>query len=388
VTQTLDRPLDTPGAPPPSPPTPRRIPGSSSPRPVRPRDLRAEDILVALGCAASAVAVVWLLFDQFTQLSGVFGFIFCSVVLFLVIYWAVVFQMHGRLVANDRLLSAAVAIGTAILAIPLVLMVVFVVSKGWHLLGLHTFTKDLRGVGPLSPAGSGGLSMAIVGTLEQVGLAIIWGVPAGIITAIFLNEVKGRFSSAVRTVVTAMSGLPSIMAGVFIYTIWVIVLKPLDKTFFNFSGLAGSFAIAIMLVPIITRTTEEVLRVVPGGLREASYALGAPEWRTVWSVVLPTARTGIITAVVLGIARAVGETGPLLFTIFGNNFLNTNPFHGPQSSLTLFLFQNVTSSRASQVALAYNAAFVLLVIVLFLFMVTRILGSSLNRRRRSKEKAV
>jgi phosphate transport system permease protein len=218
--------------------------------------------------------------------------------------------------------------------------------------------------------------MAIVGTLEQVGIAILLGVPAGITTAIFLNEVGGRFTSTVRTVVTAMSGLPSIMAGVFIYSIWIVAFG------FGFSGFAGSMAIAIMLLPSITRTTEEVLKVVPGGLREAALALGAPEWRTVWSVVLPTARTGIITAVVLGVARAVGETAPLLFTIFGNNFINANPLHGPQSSLTLFLFSKLKSSYPAEVSLAYTAALVLVMIVLFLFTITRILGRSKRSRNR------
>jgi phosphate transport system permease protein len=193
---------------------------------------------------------------------------------------------------------------------------------------------------------------------------------------VFLNEVGGRFTSTVRTVVTAMSGLPSIMAGVFIYSIWIVSFG------FHFSGLAGSMAIAIMLLPTITRTTEEVLKVVSGGLREAALALGAPEWRTVWSVVLPTARTGIITAVVLGVARAVGETAPLLFTIFGNNFINANPFQGPQSSLTLFLYQKIRSPNAAQVSLAYSSALVLVMIVLVLFTLTRILGRSRRRRGR------
>jgi phosphate transport system permease protein len=338
--------------------------------------MRAEDLWVLFGCAASAFAVVWLLFDQFTALSGAFGFVVCSVSAFLAIYWVVTLQLHGRLVANDRLLSAAVAIGTLALAIPLVLMLVFLVQKGWGLVSAHLFFKDLKGVGPLSPPGSGGLAMAIVGTLEQVGLAVVWGVPAGIITAIFLNEVGGRFTSTVRTVVTAMAGLPSIMAGVFIYSIWIVTFGE------GFSGLAGSFAIAIMLLPSITRTTEEVLKVVSGGLREAALALGAPEWRTVWSVVLPTARTGIITAVVLGVARAVGETAPLLFTIFGNNFVNANPFHGPQSSLTLFLFQKLKSSSPAEVSLAYTAALVLVAIVLVLFTITRILGRTKRSRNR------
>jgi phosphate transport system permease protein len=349
-------------------------PEDSAMRRRRPKDLRAEDVWVVVGCAASAVAAVWLVFDELTNLSGPFGFVVCSVAAFLTLYWVVECQLHGRLVANDRLLSAAVCVGTAILAVPLVAMIVFLIEKGWGLLSLHLFYKDLRGVGPLSPPGSGGLAMAILGTLEQVGLAVLWGVPAGIITAVFLNEVGGRFTSTVRTVVTAMSGLPSIMAGVFIYSIWIVSFG------FGFSGLAGSMAIGIMLLPSITRTTEEVLKVVSGGLREAALALGAPEWRTVWSVVLPTARTGIITAVVLGVARAVGETAPLLFTIFGNSFINANPFSGPQSSLTLFLFQKIKSSSPAEVSLAYTAALVLVTIVLFLFTITRVLG----RKKRSR----
>ena len=225
------------------------------------------------------------------------------------------------------------------LAIPLVLMMVFLVQKGWGLLSVHLFSKDLKGVGPLSPPGSGGLAMAIVGTLEQVGLAIALGRSRRHHHRDLLERGRGplhldgangghRDERAARRSWPASS---STRSG--------------SSTFgFGFSGLAGSFAIAIMLLPSITRTTEEVLKVVPGGLREAALALGAPQWRTVWSVVLPTARTGIITAVVLGVARAVGETAPLLFTIFGNNFVNANPFHGPQSSLTLFLFQKLKSS--------------------------------------------
>lgn len=187
---------------------------------------------------------------------------------------------------------------------------------------------------------------------------------------------------------TAMSGVPTVVAGVFIYSIWVVGLGQ------GFSGFAGSLALAILLLPSITRTAEEVLRVVPDGLREASRSLGAPEWRTVWSVVLPTARSGIVTSVILGVARAVGETAPLLFTIFGNNLLNANPFKGPQSSLPLFVYSNVKSSNQALINLAYAAALVLVIIVLVLFVAARLLGRprsnksrSLGWRRRSGEPA-
>ena len=151
-------------------------------------------------------------------------------------------------------------------------------------------------------------------------IAAAIGVPAAIATAVFLNEVRGRGVRIVRTVVTAMSGTPSVVAGIFIYSILI-----LDHVL-TYSGFAASLALTVILLPSVTRVVEEVLRVVPSGLREASAALGAPEWRTTWSVVLPTARSGVVTAVLLGIARIVGETAPLLFTAFGSQAINANPF--------------------------------------------------------------
>lgn len=337
----------------------------------RARDLRGEDVGILLGCALSSAATVWLVFAQFTLLSGPFGAFVCWAGLFLGLYWVVNLMVNGRLAATDRVVGLAVFLGTLGLAVPLALMVGFLVVKGWHLLTVDIFVKDLKGV-PVTPVPglhrTGGLAHAIVGTLEQVAIAVAIGVPAGIVTAVFLNEIGGRFSRMVRTIVTAMSGLPAIMAGLFIYSLWVVGFHQ------GFSGFAGSLALAVLLLPAITRTTEEVLKVVPSGLREASMALGAPEWRTVWSVVLPTARTGILTSVVLGVARAVGETAPLLVTIFGSNVLNWNPFSGAQESLPLFIWSNIKSSSQDRVDLAYTAALVLVIIVLLLFTLTRILG--------------
>jgi phosphate transport system permease protein len=375
---------------PPAPAMPATVPPPPArpPVPRRARDLRAEDLGVLVGTAAASVAAVWLVFDQLTLLSGGFGFVVCTVALFLVLYWWVNLQLNGRIVANDRLLSVAVGLGALSLAVPLAFMIGFLVVKGWHLLSVDLFVHDLKGVPEIPVPGvhkTGGLAHAIVGTLEQVGIAALFGVPAGVMTAVFLNEVGGRFTRTVRTVVTAMAGLPSIMAGLFIYSIWVIGLSRDIPFVRSYSGLAGSMALAILLVPSITRTTEEVLKVVPGGLREASMALGAPQWRTVWSVVLPSARTGILTAVVLGIARAVGETAPLLFTIFGNDVMTADPLHGPQESLPLFIWSNVKSSYQSRINLAYSAALVLVIIVLFLFTLARVLGGTrgTGRVRRS-----
>ena len=325
----------------------------------------------------SAMALVWLIFYQLTELSGGVGYWLCAFIVFLVTYWGAEAQVHGRIVANDRVVSALITAGAIALIAPLALVIGFLVKRGYHYLSWNFITQDQKGVGPLSPASQGGVAHAIVGTLEEVGIAAAIGVPAALLTAVYLNEVGGRLTRTVRTVVTAMSGLPSIVAGIFIYSLWV---KEIAHG--QFSGFAGALALSVMLLPSITRTTEEVLKVVPSGLREASQAMGAPDWRTTWSVVLPTARRGIVTAILLGIAVAVGETAPLIVTIFGNNVMNANPFHGPQEALPFFIWEGVRSSQAREVAQAYTAGLVLVIMVLILFTAARILGSGAFSRRR------
>jgi phosphate transport system permease protein len=328
----------------------------------------------------SAICAVWIIFAQLTLLSGVFGFIVAVAVVFLVLYYLVNRQLFGRRVAADRATGALVTLGVLCMLTPLVLLVGFLFVKGFHLLSWHLLTstqnkvlESCKGSSCVKP----GVFHAIVGTFEQVGFAVLLGVPAGILTAIFLNEVGGRGTQAVRVIVTAMSGLPAIVAGIFIFS--VVVVR------FHFSGLAGSLALAVLLLPTVTRGTEEVLKIVPNDLREASAALGAPQWRTVWSVVLPTARSGILTAVLLGIAVAIGETAPLLFTVFGSKTTNWNLFSGPQASLPLLIYTSVKSSQNSDVALGYTAALVLFLLVFSVFILARILGSPwLGRTVRSR----
>ena len=185
-------------------------------------------------------------------------------------------------------------------------------------------------------------------------------------TAIYLNEVRGFGSKTVRTVVTAMSGTPSVVAGLFIYSMLILTHV------ISYSGIAASLALMVILLPSVTRVVEEVLRVVPSGLREASFALGAPEWRTVWSVVLPTARSGVVTAVLLGIARIVGETAPLLFTAFGSQVVNWNAFAHDQGALPLVIWSDVRQAQPVLIDLAFQAAFVLMSIVLILFVLARL----------------
>jgi len=350
---------------PPAPPRPRTL----SYKPIRPRDFKPSDVGLLLAAAAAAFSIIWIVFDQLTLLSGEFGFVVCWAAVFLLLYWFVNFQLYGRHVAIDRFLGALVTFGALCMMTPLVLLVVYVFVKGWPLLSWNRFVQTQQGVGPLSPASKGGFAHAIVGTLEQVALAAIMGIPIALLTAVFLNEVGGKITGAIRVVVTAMSGTPAILAGVFIYSIWVLTVK-------EYSGFAASMALAILLLPTVTRGTEEVLRIVHNDLREASAALGAPEWRTVWSVVLPTARSGLVTSILLGIAVSIGETAPLIMTVFGAQVMNANPFRNPQAALPLVVYQEIKLPQASAVALGYTASLVLFILVFTIFVLARILGSN------------
>jgi phosphate transport system permease protein len=368
MTATLDRPA---GRPPGDPPT-RAVPAAApARRRIRPRDFTPSDAALVGVTLLAALCTVWIVFDQLTLLSGAFGFVVCTVVVFLVLYYVLNRQLSGRRVAADRATGALVTIGVICMLTPLVLLVGFLFVKGIDLLSWHLLTSTQNKVLETCAKGQTcvkpGVFHALVGTFEQVAFAVLIGVPLGILTAIFINEVGGRFTQAVRVVVTAMSGLPAIVAGIFIYSVVVI--------HWGFSGFAGALALAVLLLPTVTRGTEEVLKIVPNDLREASAALGAPQWRTVWSVVLPTARSGILTAVLLGIAVAIGETAPLLFTVFGSKVTNWNLFSGPQASLPLLIYTSVKSSQNGDVALGYAAALVLFLFVFSIFILARILGS-------------
>ena len=344
-------------------------------RRIRPNSIRWSDVGVMAGSGIAAFALVWLLYTRLAPTSGTLGFVLLWFTAFVVIYWVCERELEGPLVAADKaiaVLIGSIAIG---LLIPLLSIVLFVAWKGLQALSLHFFTDNMASAGPLAGPSAGGSYHAIIGTLEQVALALVMSVPIALATAVYMNEVGGRLVQVVRTLVNAMSGVPSIVAGLFIYAVWILQFHH------TFSGFAASLALSILMLPTVTRTAEEVLRLVPDGLREASLALGAPEWRTVWSVVLPTARSGLITAVILGVARAVGETAPLLMTSFGSNSVNPNPFNGPQQSLPLFVWQQYQLQLKGPLARAWTGALVLIVLVLVLFTAARLIASSRNVAR-------
>jgi phosphate transport system permease protein len=360
-------------------------PGGPSGRRRRPTDLSRTDVFVAVGCALSSISGCWLVFERLTQGIGWFGFLVVAYAVFLALYFLVTNDREGRLVAIDRTIQAAVTAGALLVLVPLVWVVLYIVIKGAPSLTLGFFLHDQRGISPLEPATAGGGLNAIVGTLEQVGLAVMVSLPLGALAALFLNESRSRWRRPVRLFVDAMSGLPSIIAGLFIYAVFILPFGR-DTTLFDFNGLMAALALSLDMLPTVCRTIEVVLRLVPDGLREASMALGASRARTVWSVLLPTARSGITTAAVLAIARAVGETAPLLFTAFGNTLLNTNPLSGDQESLPLFIYRYIRQPNKNAIQRGYTGALVLMLVVLVLFVLARIAGSSRRpwRRRRPR----
>ncbi len=348
---------------------------------IRPREFKPSDIGILALSVASSFSIVWILFFQLTLLSGALGFVVMWIPIFLFMYWLVNRQLFTRQVAIDRLIGSIVTLGALLMMLPLVLLAIFVFERGLPLLSWHVLTHTQQGV--VYTPGShdiGGVAHALVGTIEQVIIAAVLGIPAAVLTAIFINEVGGSFTKSVRVVVTAMSGTPAIVAGVFIYSIWVVR--------FGYSGFAGALALAIILLPTVTRGTEEVLKVVHNDLREASMALAAPEWRTVWSVVLPTARSGLVTSVLLGVAVSIGETAPLIMTIFGNQVMNTNPFSGPQMALSLLAYKQIKVPMQSQIDLGYTAALILFILVFTVFILARLLAGGAGKGKAAKRKAL
>jgi phosphate transport system permease protein len=327
-----------------------------------------EDWGMLAGSAAAALCLNWVIFFRLLPIVGAVGFWLVTWVTFLLIYRQVVRTVHGKLAATDRVVGAALSSGAIFLMGLLALIIGYVFFKGIGAISAAFFTQTLEKVGPLDPETKGGALHAILGTLWQLFLTVLIAVPLGIATAVYLNEVGGKMSRWVRTLVDAMSGVPSIVAGLFIFSALILTLG------WGFSGFAASLSLAVLMLPTVTRTTEVVLRLVPGGLREAALALGAPRWRVVLQVVLPTARSGLSTAVILGMARAVGETAPLILTAFGASIINNNPFSEPQASLPLYIWQLVRNSDAGQVRRAWAGSLALIVIVLVLFTIARYLG--------------
>ncbi len=266
------------------------------------------------------------------------------------------------------------AAGLAILVLGLVLF--FLLSKGFSSLHLSLFTQLPNNV----DTSKGGMAQSIFGTLVLLSLACVVGLPLGLLGGIYQLEARGKFASMVRFFTDVLNGIPSIVIGIFAYAAIVVpVARAHPGT--GFSAYAGGFALGILMIPTVMRTTEEILRLVPFSLREASLGLGATRWRTMWSVVLPAARGGVITGIMLALARIAGETAPLLFTILGTEYFTTHTVLGgkvpvptlnaPIDALPLRIYQYATNVDPNRNAEAWAGAVVLITLILVLSIAAR-----------------
>lgn len=268
---------------------------------------------------------------------------------------------HGLIIAT-----------VAIAMIPLVLILLFIIDKGAHVISVSFLTDDIpitdRTIG-------GGIGPAVVGTLLITGGAALMAIPLGVLGGIYLSEYgrASRLGAVIRFLADIMTGVPSIVMGLFIYTVWVLRFK--EQT-----GFAGALALACLMLPIVIRTTEEMLKLVPSDLREGSYALGSRKLRTIRTVVLPHAAPGIMSGALLAVARAAGETAPLLFTIGIVTSTNTDLLHGSNTSLSREIFRNVTSPYPGAQDRGYGAAFTLIVLVFLFTALARVVTAMYARR--------
>ncbi len=351
------------------PPAPRRLPR-------RIRVLTVDDWLSLVGAVISSLAVVTIGYEHILDGSGTLGFIVCWYVAFIAIYASLVALSNPRQIVVERLVTSTLYLAAAVVILALGSTVIYTFAKGWHaLVHLNFYTQDMSGVSPTAPLTQGGILHALIGSIIEVGIAVAISVPLGIGTAIYMTEVGGRGSQLVRTVVEAMTALPEILAGLFVYVV-LIVGFGLPK-----SGLAASVAMAVTMVPIIARAGEVALRVVPSGLREASSALGANHWKTVSRVVLPSARSGLATGTILAVARGIGETAIVLICSAASSFLTFNPTNVPMNSLPLYIYTAYSSHEPTAITRAFGAASVLLTMVLLLFVVIRLLVRDKGRQR-------
>jgi phosphate transport system permease protein len=310
-----------------------------------------------------------------TGLNGKLGWFIGFFLSFTVVSFIAEFRRAGKPAAQDSLLTSVSRFAITLAVIPIVSILATVAVKGWR--GLHwgLFTQDMAQATVNDPIQNGGMLAAIIGTLIMVSLALIFTLPISILTALYLTEIKGKFTRPIRFLVQAMSGVPSIVAGLFILS---SVIYPITG---ERTGLMGALALAILMIPTVARTAEEVLLLIPNDLREAGLALGATQWRTVAMVVVPAVKSGLVTAIILGVARVIGETAPILLVSGGGESTNFNPVSGPMGSIPYYVwksFQLGGTEESSQ--RTWAGLLVLILWVLFLFTIARYISSRSQKR--------
>jgi len=340
------------------------------PEPTTPwKRTRGEQLGTVVTFLISALAAAFIVLV--TGLAGVDGWAFTFLIVFLLVTTVRAFKADAK-VRKEMFVSVAIFATAALAFTPWMSIFASVVMKGARGFKPNFFVGDMRTTIPDDELNLGGAGHAIVGSIMMVLNATIITLPLGILSGVYLTEVRGRLTFLVRFVVQSMSGVPSIVAGLFIYTTFVNYTN-------SFSGLAGSFALAILMLPTVARTAEEVLKLVPDDLRSASYALGARQWRTSLMVVLPTVRSGLTTAAILGVARVIGETAPLLLTSLSSNSFVFNPLGGPIGSLPTYVFGLLQIGTENAINRAWTGALVLMLLVLALFTTARFIGGKDRR---------
>ncbi|WP_431783407.1 phosphate ABC transporter permease PstA [Streptomyces chumphonensis] len=346
---TTDTEPDERSAPAPEPLTHGTLPASGPP-------------LVLLGAIVTG-AVLWLL-GWNPAFSGIVAAVGYTAVVYV---WSR--AVEEARAARDRLITAVVSSAFLLAMLPLVSVLATVVGRGLARFDGEFFTHSMRGV----VAEGGGVHHAIFGTLIITGLTTLISVPVGLLTAVYLVEYgRGRLARAITFFVDVMTGIPSIVAGLFAYALFVLFFGPGVRM-----GIAGAVALSVLMIPVVVRSAEEMLKLVPNELREASYALGVPKWRTILRIVLPTALAGIATGVTLAIARVIGETAPLLITVGITTSDNFNPFDGRMATLSVFSYYEYVSPGVPPEASldrAWAAALVLILIVMALNLVARLIS--------------
>jgi phosphate transport system permease protein len=346
-------------------------------QPVSPLSLSARrlPVWVPYAIGVIAVAIAFAAIDAGGALGGGVALsVVASVVFFLLILSITSRIVEGPRTARNRVATSLIYAAIALAALPLFDVCKTLIQLGHQRLDLTFFTHSNADITAFDSGG--GIYHAIIGTIQQVGIATLISVPLGLCAAIYIVEYgSGKLAGIVRFFVDVMTGIPSIVAGLFVLAFWVLIVSP----WFNdgrpqYSGFAASLALSVLMLPTITRSSEEMLRLVPSPLREASYALGIPKWKTILKIVLPTATTGIVTGVMLAIARAAGETAPVLLVAGGTDLINTNPFSGNQESLSIYI--NAQANLASPFAAprAWTAALTLVAMVLALTIVAKLLA--------------
>ncbi|MFJ9079999.1 phosphate ABC transporter permease PstA [Streptomyces sp. NPDC102278] len=287
-----------------------------------------------------------------------------AALLFVTVTYVASSVIENRRQAKDRVATSVVWVCFVLAVLPLLSLLWTTISRGMKVLDAAFLGHSMNGV--TSFEAGGGVYHALLGTIEQVALATAIAAPIGLLTAVYLVEYgRGALARSVTFFVDVMTGIPSIVAGLFILTTWNLMLG------FGPSGFAGAMALSILMMPVVVRSTEEMLKLVPNELREAALALGVPKWRMILKVVLPTAIGGISTGVMLAVARIAGETAPIMLLVFGSQLINGNPFEGAQSSLPLYIWEQYKVGSEASYDRAWAAALVLIAFVMILNLVAR-----------------